>query len=153
MYKEVNCDSFLNPNDVKPRLEELSLFRPRKARNDDDDEDDDDDHVLKSSLLKELEDQMAGLEEDQEAIVPFVPGDLVQITSGELRNLIAKITKIDAASKSAQIQPYSNSLLTETLSIEMNLLVKYVAPGFHVKVGIFIIYSSTSIILCPSPHT
>jgi transcription antitermination factor NusG len=149
MYKEVNVATFLVAEDIKPRLEELMLFRQRKRNggedgNDSDDPDQEDEDaagenggssVPHAHFLKELADQIDNLgeEEAKEGVNTILPGDLVQVTSGDLRNLIARVVSVNDATRIAQIVPYNNALTTE-MAMEVDLLVKYIFPGAHVKV-------------------
>lgn len=141
LYKEVTAETYLNPQDVKPRLEELQLFRARKAQREYDDEDDqneDDDEAPQEALLQELAAQMKSIEDQQASVVvPFVSGDLVQVIGGDLLHLICKIIRIEEGSDCKKIvcEPHSrDSLQRSSFTIESDLLVKYVAPGLHVKI-------------------
>ena len=145
LYKEVNTATYLETIDIKPRLEELQLFRQSKKTNQDNDDDDEnleDDQISdvyntnNSHFLKELAEQIDNLDDSETKESNsniFLPGDLIQVTSGEMRNLIARIITINDATKIAKIIPYNHSLTTE-ISIETDLLVKYIFPGAHIKV-------------------
>lgn len=141
LFKEVTVATYLDATDVKPRLEELQLFRQRKSgagdRDDEDAEDDlpDEYNPNNAHFLKELADQIENLgeEEAKEGTNALLPGDLVQVTSGDMRNLIARIVSVNDATRVARIVPYNNALTTE-MSMEVDLLVKYIFPGAHVKV-------------------
>jgi len=141
LFKEVNVSTYIDDSDVKPRLEELQLFRQRKAKAEDDDEDapeddnDEADQAPNTHFLKELADQIEtlGAEEAKDGSNALLNGDLVQVTSGDMRNLIARIVNVNDATRIARIVPYNNALTTE-MSIELDLLVKYIFPGAHVKV-------------------
>ena len=148
MFKEVNVSTYINSEDVKPRLEELQLFRlhdeKKKSYNEydeeiseeDDDDDDKEEAGVKNtqSIVSELAKQLQEYGDDGQAAAPYVVGDLVQITGGELRNLVARITAVDEISRTAQVSPLSNALGGGLLSVEMGLLVKYIEMGSHVKV-------------------
>jgi transcription elongation factor SPT5 len=141
LFKEVSVATYLDADEVKPRLEELQLFRQRKSNPDgDDDAPEDDDALLdqyapNAHFMKELADQIdtLGDEETKEGVNALLPGDLVQVTSGDMRNLIARIVSVNDATRVARIVPYNNALTTE-MSMEVDLLVKYIFPGAHVKV-------------------
>lgn len=138
-FKDVNVSTYLDQVDVKPRIEELQMFRQRKTRS----EDYEDDEIqnttstsANSHFMKELADQIAniGENEEKEGTNPFLPGDLVQVISGDLRNLIARIASTNDANGIARIIPFDNASLNTEISIEINLLVKHIFPGAHIKV-------------------
>ena len=145
LYKEVNVTSYLKADDVRPRLEELQLFREKKTKKDkkpfdeddeDDNEDDDDeDETHNESVLNELAEQIQKtFEEDpKNKVAPFVPGDLVQVTSGESKSLIGRITAVNEVAQTATIVPFS-SIINLPLEVEIKILTKYIYPGAHVKV-------------------
>ena len=129
--------SFLNPDNVKPHLDEIALFKPRKVRDQRDDDEDEDEHEKeKKTLFEELMELGAGDadEEDAASATPFVPGDYVEIVSGDLRHLKGKVVRVDIMNKTVELQPFNTQLSTPTLIVEAHVLVKYVAPGYHVKV-------------------
>lgn len=140
--------------DVNPTLEELQLFKPSKKvqkdyddedfydadgrrRKKEEDDDDDDDNLAQKGFLKELAEQMSHITDEEmremSKVAPFVPGDLVQVTEGEMRNLIAKVISVNDANGVASIIPYNNTATTETL-VETRLLTRYIFPGAHIKV-------------------
>jgi transcription elongation factor len=144
LFKEVSVNTYLDDSDIKPRLEELQMFRQRKSGTGEEDQDapeEDDENALldqyapNAHFLKELADQIdtLGEEEAKEGVNALLPGDLVQVTSGDMRNLIARIVSVNDATRVARIIPYNNALTTE-MSMEVDLLVKYIFPGAHVKV-------------------
>lgn len=67
MYKEVSVDTYIETDNIKPKLEELSLFKPTNKREDenkyDDDNDENDEFVsLESqSLMKDIVEQLKDL--------------------------------------------------------------------------------------------
>ena len=65
--------------------------------------------------------------------MPFVVGDVVQIVSGELRNMIGRVVGINEMIRSVTITPF-NSVLKTDLIVEADLLVKYIVAGAHIKV-------------------
>lgn len=119
------------------------MFRPRENKSnidDDDAENDDNGSVLggraNSSFIKELAkqiDSIVGEEEEKDSMNPFVPGDLVMVTKGEMRNLVARVVAVNDATRVAKIVPYENSVST-VMEFEMDLLRKHIFPGSHVKV-------------------
>jgi len=135
LFKEVNASTYLEQNDVKPRIEELQLFRQRKTNrlNNDDDEDT---NANEPSYLKDLAEQISiiGEEEEKDGFNPFLPGDMVQVISGDLRNLVARVLSINDVNKVATILPYNNPFITKEMNVELNLIVKHIVPGAHVKV-------------------
>lgn len=145
-YKEVNTDSYLQGNEVKPRLEELQLFRSKTGDGHDseDEEEKDEDEAgvdkgsMQKQLLKELADTMRDLEGEEAAAESaniFRPGDLIEIIGGEMRGVIAQINRISLTSALLEVVPHNNELLgTNVLTVEMALCVKYVFPGAHVKI-------------------
>jgi transcription elongation factor SPT5 len=149
LYKAVNPETFLHLTNVKPRVEEQKLFLNAKSKTnkdgmygDDDDaqEDDDDENDIKKSqsLLTDLAQDLHGANAEDNGTktkaCPFVVGDLVQVASGELRNLVARVVFVNELDKSVRVIPVSRSGLTGEFTIEIGLLVKYVEPNEHVKV-------------------
>lgn len=166
IFREVNVATFLDDSNVKPSLDEMRLFmggkkgkkNAREGGNNqaEDDEDDDEDNEEddeqtagaltarknSKSFLKELAKQienMAGEEEGKEGMNPFVPGDLVKVMRGEMRNLVATVVAVNDATRVARIVPFdsssnSNSSKGMEVDVEMDLLEKYIFPGAHVKV-------------------
>jgi len=143
-FQTVSCVTFLNPDDIKPRIEEINLFKERKTKGDEEEDEEDDEVKERKTMVEEL---LALLPDDDEdasaAAVPFVPGDFVQVTSGDLRGMIGKIVKIDPTSRLADMEPLNfgadgerldEGLRAKSISVESNVLVKYVAAGYHVKV-------------------
>lgn len=64
---------------------------------------------------------------------PYIPGDLAQILTGELENLIVRIVSTDDVSGIAKVKAY-NGVISDVFEIELSNLMKYVNPGSHVKV-------------------
>ena len=62
-------------------------------------------------------------------------GDLIQVSSGELSNLVARIISINNINKTVSVIPY-NSILKGEFSIEMSIILKYIPVGSHVKVSL-----------------
>eukprot|EP01038_Epipyxis_sp_PR26KG_P011691 gene11691-15654_t len=147
-YKEVNVITFLNSDNIKPTLDELRLFRPKKSSSntvyddgenvDDEEMDEDEDNLInnRSSFVKDLAEQIKSLgeaEEKDNTTVPFVAGDLVQIASGESRGLKGKVIRINDSTRIATILPYDH-IITSEMTVEVDILTKYITPGQHVKV-------------------
>ena len=86
------------------------------------------------SVLKELVKQLQDSSNDDGKAVPFIVGDMIQVNGGELNNLVGRITSINEISRICEILPM-NSVLTNKLSVETSLLVKYITPGYHVKIN------------------
>jgi len=63
----------------------------------------------------------------------FVIGDLVQVVSGELKNLIGKVIAVNEITKIVKIKPKSSSLHVD-MDIEADIIIKYITPGAHVKI-------------------
>lgn len=145
LFKEVTIQSYLNGESVNPKIEELQMFKPaKKARNrdnsddengQDSDEEPEEGAASGASFLKELAEQIKTLGEVEvkEEVTPFLVGDLVQVTSGDLRNLVARVVVVDDANRQATIVPFNNTISTE-MTVELDLLIKYIFPGAHVKV-------------------
>jgi transcription elongation factor len=154
LYKDVNPMTYLQTEKVAPKMEEMKMFINQKAKKldqdkydddedpadepDDDDEFDEDGEPKKTrSLVKELAEQLQSLENEatevDSKLSPYVVGDLVQVISGELHNLVARITSVNQLNRTVTVTP-SNSILTGEFTIEMSVLVKYVPAGSHVKV-------------------
>lgn len=141
LYKEVTVATYLSDESVNPKLEELQLFLPKKSkrRDDDDDADDYDDNeqpdVEAKSFIEELAQQIKsiGEDDDKDTVSPFVPGDLVQITGGDMANFLARVKSVNDSLRVATVVPYRHSL-TEEMQVELSLLVRYIETGNHVKV-------------------
>ena len=145
-FKEVNTDSYLQATDVKPRLEELQMFRVKKASAMDDEEEDlteadgstEKGTSMQKQLLQELAMQMKELEGEEaaaESATTFRPGDLIEIIGGEMRGIIAQVKRISQTSSILEVAPYNNEVLNAgLLTVEMSLCIKHVFPGAHVKI-------------------
>eukprot|EP01041_Mallomonas_annulata_P006608 gene6608-13376_t len=142
-YKDVTVATYLDCNGKKPTLDELSLFREKKDRNNDSNNDNEDNNDLNAesttstsaNLMREL---AAGISTDillntNKKVLAFSIGDLVQVVNGELRNLIGSVITVDDVSQLVKIQPINNITKVE-VQVEASLLVKYIRPGAHVKV-------------------
>jgi hypothetical protein len=110
----------------------LQLFRShadkakRDENNNSDDDEEDDISVSSSqptSILQELAEQMSTFGDDynKEATIQFIVGDLVQVTGGELRSLVAKVVGVDNITQTCKIVPYNN-ILTTVMTVENSLL-------------------------------
>lgn len=190
LFKEVNVATYIQSDNVNPKIEELQLLlakgsgaiddstsppetkskgkkvRISNDRNEDDDdsprlsdeEDDEDGRSIKrrksdsssspdsiaedpfnSNILLEIAKQSAkqnveGLDDSSlTETVPYVIGDLVQVTQGELKNLVGKVLTVNHVTKIVRIQPKNSSYRSE-VDVEVGILVKYITPGSHVKV-------------------
>ena len=147
-YKEVGVDSYLSGTDVKPRLEELQMFHvkhsaDRDFQDSDDDEQEADEKAedsgsMQKQLLKELAVQMREAEGEETKASQtniFRLGDLVEVIGGELRGLIAQVSKISLTSSVLEVIPYQTNLLhSGKLTVEMALVIKHIYPGAHVKI-------------------
>jgi hypothetical protein len=69
--------------------------------------------------------------------MPFVVGDVVQIISGELRNMIGRVVGINEMIRSVTLTPF-NSVLKNDIVVEADLLVKYIVAGAHIKVRLIL---------------
>ena len=69
--------------------------------------------------------------------MPFVVGDVVQIISGELRNMIGRVVGINEMIRSVTLTPF-NSALKNDIVVEADLLVKYIVAGAHIKVRLIL---------------
>ena len=67
--------------------------------------------------------------------ITLYTGDLIQVASGELSNLVARIISINNINKTVTVIPY-NSILKGEFSIEMGIILKYIPVGSHVKVSL-----------------
>ena len=80
-------------------------------------------------------DSISGFEDTKRTALPYVVGDLVQVTDGELKNLIGKVIGVNDITKIIRILPKNNNFHSE-IDIEAHILMKYITPGSHVKVVI-----------------
>ena len=144
LFKEVTVQTFIEVDNIRPRLEELRLFQLQAAkehRNEDDPDNDEDDQEAKEqaiesqSLLRDIAAQLKDLgdEGSKSGITAYVRGDLVRVVSGELKNLVGKVLSVNEVSRTVTIEPMNSALTDETV-VETDLLVKYVIAGAHVKV-------------------
>jgi transcription elongation factor SPT5 len=137
LMKEVSVSSYIDAENVKPTIEEISMFKDRKSSNSEYDDGDDAENKTESiagaseSLLDDIMDMQSGI--TTSAPIPFVIGDMVQVISGELKQLIGRIISIDEAAKLIKIAPMHSDMSTEII-VEASLLVKHIKPGAHVKV-------------------
>jgi transcription antitermination factor NusG len=53
--------------------------------------------------------------------IQFIVGDLVQVTGGELRSLVAKVLSVDNVTQTCKLMPYNN-VLTTVMTVENSLL-------------------------------
>jgi len=156
LIKEVIVETYLNPNNVQPRLEELALFRASKAAEEEDDaaEDSESDgeggRVVRAGGAKSHVSTAAGMmrdlvdvagdeanmdEANKSATLPYVVGDIVQVQAGELKNLTGVVVSIDEANELIQMEPaVTGGVALGMQTIEASLLVKYITPGAHVKI-------------------
>ena len=74
-----------------------------------------------------------GDDENKNSVLSYVIGDIVQITGGELKNLIGRVIDVNELIKSVTITPFNNILKNEIV-VESHLLVKYIVAGAHIKV-------------------
>ena len=74
-----------------------------------------------------------GEDEAKSNVMQFVTGDVVQVVGGELKNLIGRIISINEMIRSVTLAPF-NSVLKSEIVIEVDLLVKYIVAGAHIKV-------------------
>lgn len=134
LYKEVNVATYIDDRDAKPRLEELQLFQSNAAANQANAEGAQDAADPQSSFMTELAKQIQNIDDDDsKGTSIFTVGDLVKVTGGDMQNLVARVLEVNDASRIAKIIPYDNSFTT-TFDIELDLLVKHIMPGAHVKV-------------------
>lgn len=57
----------------------------------------------------------------------------MQVVGGELKNLIGRIVSINEMIRSVTLAPFNSALKSEIV-IEVDLLVKYIVAGAHIKV-------------------
>eukprot|EP00605_Chrysophyceae_sp_TOSAG23-4_P002419 GSChrysophyteH1.ASY1.ANO1.2678.1 assembled CDS len=148
-FKDVNVESYIQGQDVKPRLEELQMFRVKKGDSESEEEEEDEDDEgeatekvkkgsMQKQLLKELSTQMKELEGEEAAAESaniFRVDDLVEVMQGELRGLIARIVKISLTTHVLEVVPVSDQLSTrDPITVEMSTVTKHIAHGMHVKI-------------------
>jgi transcription elongation factor SPT5 len=150
LIKTVRTDIWVNGVDVKPSLDELKLFEStmqhdHNDQNDFDNEYDEDGHptaasssssgnrISQQELDNALLEQIAKIESAKVAASPFVPGDLVQVTEGDLALLVARVLSVDDKACTARVLPVSE-VFKGAIDVELALLAKHILPGAHVKV-------------------
>jgi transcription elongation factor SPT5 len=148
LFKEVTVATYIDAENVKPRLDELRLFQAQanKVRRDDDDPYDDDhgaeaDAVAESQgLLKDIAAQLKDLgdEESKSSTTPYVAGDVVRVAAGELKNLVGRVVSVDEVTRTVSLQAIKSKEVNQEFDVvtevEVHLLVKHILPGAHVKV-------------------
>ena len=110
MIKEVAVNSYITAEDVRATVEEMQLFREKKAKANED-YDDFDGTKSDISSAQTLMDDLLDLQADggeETYRIPFIPGDMVQVLSGELRNLVGKVKSVDEATQVTRTQATSN---------------------------------------------
>ena len=80
-------------------------------------------------------------EQGKNKIALYRVGDVVQVTSGEMKNFVGSITYLNDVTKIAKLKPLiqhstlsSHSDMSLDISVETELLTKYIRAGEHVKV-------------------
>lgn len=65
LFKEVNVDTFIDVSNIRPKIEELQLFKSVKKRDDqdqyDDNEEDETETLQNESLMKDIAEQLKDL--------------------------------------------------------------------------------------------
>jgi transcription elongation factor len=100
--------------------------------------------ISSSNILQEIATQLKDtinldsnpnlfVENESSKAMPYVLGDLVQVVTGELRNLVGKVIAINPVTKTIRIAP-KNSIYRDDIDVELGNIVKYITPGAHVKV-------------------
>ena len=107
----------------------------------DDDNGDEADAVAESQgLLRDIAAQLKDLgdEESKTSATPYVAGDVVRVTSGELRNLVGRVVSVDEVTRTVTLQAIKSKEVNQDYDmltvVEVGLLVKHILPGAHVKV-------------------
>ncbi len=155
LIKEVVVSTYLTAVNVNPRLEELQLFREPVNEDDDlpdafGDGEDEGDKANKSELgAKSVATTVAGMmrdlvdiagsdpllaADDVTAPLPFIVGDLVQVTAGELRNLIGRVVSLNESARTVDVKPIHANANLPVQRLEAVSLIKYIEQGQHVKV-------------------
>lgn len=130
LYKEVTVSTFLNAENVNPRVEELNMFREKKQTSSNESDAEDDVEVTSSALLQEFAQSDCAT---KSGVTAFRVGDMVQVLDGELRNLVASVVSINDAAQLVRLRPLHTVALGE-VEVEASLLAKYISYGTHVKV-------------------
>jgi len=132
LIKEVTVSTYIDSENVKPTVEELSQFRERRQPNQE--YDDGESEIYGSGTSQSL---LTDIMEMQSVaapkVIPFVIGDTVQVISGEQKQLKGKVLSVDEASQLVKIAPMHSDFKTD-IFIEAANLIKNINPGQHVKV-------------------
>lgn len=136
LIKEVAVSTYIDSENIKPSMEEMALFRERRQPSlEYDDGDVDESEAYGSGSSKTLLDDIIEMQSSEVVtkVVPFVIGDVVQVVSGELRNLKGRVVSVDEAAQLVKVSPMHSDTKTDFF-IEASNLVKNINPGQHVKV-------------------
>jgi transcription elongation factor SPT5 len=139
-YKAVSIKT-LQTTDIVPTIEELKTFRrssKRMSAEDGDPADADDEDESMMEMLKTIARQSKprGAGGSTRATagdhIPFAVADTVQVVSGDLRNLMGRVTQINAVDGTVKMSPL-NEDLKEELVFRASALRKFFRAGDHVK--------------------
>jgi transcription elongation factor SPT5 len=157
LIKELKIDLYINDVDVTPRLEELTMYRQQGGAggrrrggggggSDEELEDEEEDGgsvfgqgagEAQQSIMEELAELQAGQNTAHGAgtkVSIYRPGDVVQITGGELAGLKGRVISISDATRLMKLKPLHDQLALSEMEVEISDVVKYIQPGSHVKV-------------------
>ena len=149
LVKEVVVATYLTSEDVNPKLAELRMFQELRNKREEDEEEDEeeeedvdgndgDENASKASsrlsIMKELSEHLKSMEGDKKKGRTFQEGDVVQVTGGELINLIGQVLSMDPVTRLVKLRALNNDAIPGDLLIEASLLMKHITPGQHIKV-------------------
>ena len=150
LIKDVKVNLYINDENVTPRLEELTMFRKqggsgrRRGLDGESDEDDEENDLVSTagdqqrSIVEELAELQAGTtgkgSGSEKKVSIYRAGDVVQITGGEYAGLKGRVISISDATKLIKLKPLHDQLSMTEIDVEIDLVVKYIQPGSHVKV-------------------
>lgn len=133
LIKTVDINAYIQRTNVNPTLEELKFFAVLAMQQENDE-------VNTSALYRppealDVNKQLKALLNSLEGVqtIPFVPGDMIQVLSGELVGMIGRVIAVFDSRKVLRIEALSPKM-TAPLEVEESLVTKYIEVGAHVKV-------------------
>ena len=148
LMKEVMTTSYITDENVKATVEEVQMFKEKKAKGFDDVDDFEGRSEISTAtgIAEELAD-VEGTVENEATSVPFILGDSVQVIGGELKGVLGKVVSVDETNRLVRIQPQHENMTAE-LVLEADMLMKHIQPGAHVKVTEGAFLAQTGKVVC-----
>jgi transcription elongation factor len=141
LYKRKVTVKQVNP-DVKPTVEELQQFQSHSTnsqQNADSDSDSDPDGESGEGVSTNYSSGLAKMMKNSagsglKKLVPFEAGDLVVVTSADLKGMFCRVVRIDHVNLTARVVPEPNPKNLSAFDMELENLRKHFQSGMHIKV-------------------